>query len=66
MVKKYLIKGLDCPSCAKILELDLGDIGIKAKCDFAKSILELEYNEKQIKEKQIIEILKKNNLELEE
>ena len=42
MKKTYTIKGMDCASCASLIELDLEDAGIKAKCSFPKESLEVE------------------------
>lgn len=42
MKKTYKITGMDCPSCAALLELDLEDAGIVAKCSYQKSVLEVE------------------------
>lgn len=54
--KKYKIVGMDCDSCAKILELDLEDAGIKASCSYTKEVLEVEYNNK-ISDEKIKEIV---------
>ena len=40
--KTYKIEGMDCISCATMIELDLEDAGIKAKCSFPKQTLEVE------------------------
>ncbi len=51
----------------KILERlvnDLEDVGVKAKCSFAKEMLELEFDEKKIKEEKIKEIVKNSGYEL--
>jgi copper chaperone CopZ len=37
----YKVKGLDCAACAKMLEMDLEEAGITAKCDYAKETLEV-------------------------
>jgi len=34
--KTYQIEGMDCPSCAMLIESDLEDAGIKAKVSYAK------------------------------
>ena len=46
----YKVKGLDCTSCASLLELDLEDAGIKAKCSYPKESLEIEghYDSKKV------------------
>ena len=38
----YKIEGMDCDSCAKMIELDLEDAGITAKCSYPKETLEVE------------------------
>lgn len=40
--KIYKVDGMDCASCASLIELDLEDVGIKAKCSYAKGELEVE------------------------
>lgn len=52
----YKIKGFDCASCASMLEMDLEDAGIKAKCSYQKETLEIE-NEQD--KKKIEDIVKK-------
>lgn len=51
---KYKILGLDCSSCAAMLELDLEDLGIKARCNYAKSELEVEFDQTKLSEKDMI------------
>jgi copper chaperone CopZ len=54
--KTYCVGGLDCASCASMIELDLEEIGICAKCSYSKGTLEIE---EPHNEKQVIEIVKK-------
>jgi hypothetical protein len=42
MTKKYKITGMDCPSCASMLECDLEDAGIKCKCSYFDNSLAIE------------------------
>jgi copper chaperone CopZ len=42
MKKIYKIKGMDCASCASLLEMDLEDVGIIAKCSYPKETLEVD------------------------
>jgi len=42
MKKIYKIKGMDCPSCAMLIESELEEAGIKCKCSYAKEELEIE------------------------
>jgi len=65
MAKKiYKIKGMDCDACAKMIELDLEDSGIIAKCNYAKASLEVELKDAK-EEKKIKEILRKGGYQLE-
>ena len=52
MKKTYKIKGLDCASCASLVEMDLEEKGIKCKCSYAKESLEVEgeHNFEMLKE----------------
>jgi len=52
--KVYKVKGMECASCAKMLELDLEEVGITAKCDYVKETLEVESVDRQ-KIKTIVE-----------
>ena len=38
----YKVKDMHCASCALLIEGELEDAGIKAKCSFAKQTLEIE------------------------
>jgi copper chaperone CopZ len=56
MTKKvYKIKGMHCASCATMIELDLEDAGIKAKCSYPKSTVEVEGDENFVKIKKVVE-----------
>ncbi|MDP1743222.1 MAG: cation transporter [Candidatus Amesbacteria bacterium] len=62
MKKIFKITGMHCASCATIIDLDLEDLkGIKsAKTSYAKSELSVEYDEKLVSEKEILESIKKS------
>ncbi len=53
----YKIHGMDCVSCASLIEMDLEDAGIKASCSYPKETLEVEGDHD---EKKVIEIVKKS------
>ncbi|QQG41742.1 MAG: cation transporter [Candidatus Woesebacteria bacterium] len=55
--KIYKITGLDCPSCAGLVEMDLEDAGIKATCSYAKGVLEVEGKHDK---KKVDEVVKKS------
>lgn len=57
--KTYKITGMDCASCASLIELDLEDAGIKASCSYPKETLVVEYDN-NLKEEKIKEIVKKS------
>lgn len=60
--KTYKIKGMDCDSCAKMIELDLEDAGHKCKCSYANETLEIETEHKT---EDIIEIVRASGYTLE-
>jgi copper chaperone CopZ len=45
MKKIFKIKGMDCPSCATLLECELEDAGITAVVNFVKETLEVDKKE---------------------
>lgn len=53
----YKITGMDCDSCAKMIELDLEDVGIVAKCSYSESILEITHDHDKTK---VVETIKKS------
>ena len=58
MKKTYKIGGLDCASCASLVEMDLEDAGIKSSCSFAKETLQVEL-EKPEDENRVLEVVRK-------
>ena len=54
MKKTYKIEGMDCASCAKMIELDLEDAGINASCSFEKGLLKVDTNTSEDKVKEIV------------
>lgn len=61
MKKKFKIKGLDCPNCAKTLEAKIAELGsVKStKIDFLKSTLEIEADDVNLAVQDAINIAKK-------
>jgi copper chaperone CopZ len=55
--KIYKITGMNCASCASMIELDLEDAGIKAKCSYPNSRLEVEGTHDP---KKVVETIKKS------
>ena len=62
--KTYKISNLDCPSCASLLESDLEDICIKAKCSYKKSSLEVEFDDK-LDESEIFSLIEKSGYQIQ-
>ena len=58
---KYKISGMDCASCAAMIEIDLEDAGIKASCSYPKETLEIEGAHDT---KKVIEIVRKSGYSL--
>ena len=52
--KIYKIDGMDCASCASMIEIDLEDAGIKSKCSYAKKTLEIKSDHYIKKVKEIV------------
>lgn len=50
--------GMDCTSCAMLIESDLEDAGVKAHCSYAKQILDVEFDEQMIQDSKIKEVVK--------
>jgi copper chaperone CopZ len=57
--KTYKVEGMHCTSCAMVIESDLEDAGVNARCSYAKQTLEAEFDEMKVSEKNIADILKK-------
>ena len=62
--KTYKISGMDCASCAAMIELDMEDIGVKAKCSFPKETLEVEFDPDKISEAKVKEVIKSSGYNL--
>lgn len=56
----YKIKGMHCTSCAMVIESDLEDAGVNASCSYAKEVLEVEFDERNLSEKKIKEVVKES------
>jgi copper chaperone CopZ len=56
--KTYKVEGMHCTSCALVIESDLEDAGVNAKCSYATQLLEAEFDEKKVSEKEIADVVK--------
>lgn len=59
----YRVKGMDCEACAMLIEGELEDIGVKAKCNFARQTLEID-DDGKIKEDNLRKLVKALGYEL--
>ena len=59
--KKLKIEGMHCSSCAMNIDFDLEDLEgvVSAKTSYAKEMCEVEFNPVKIKDKDLIEVVKK-------
>lgn len=65
MIKKtYHVKGMHCSSCPLLIEGELEDIGVKAKCKYATGALDVEYDEAKLNENAIRAAVKSAGYEL--
>lgn len=62
--KVYKIRGMNCESCAKMIEIDMEDAGVKASCDFVKETLLVEDKEGPEYKRKIKDIIKNAGYEL--
>jgi copper chaperone CopZ len=60
----YKIEGMDCAACAQMIELDLEDAGITAKCSYPKETLEIESEIDSSVEEKILEVIKTSGYKL--
>lgn len=58
MKKTYKISGMDCAACAKMLELDLEDIGVSASCNYDSESLVVDFEKEKVSEEKILGIIK--------
>lgn len=65
MLKKtYKVVGMDCTSCAMLIESDLEDAGVKASCSYAHETLDVEFDESRIAEEKIRDVVRSSGYEL--
>ena len=57
--KTYKVNGMDCSSCAMVIEGELEDAGVKATCSYVKEVLDVEYDEVKMSEKMIQDVVAK-------
>ena len=64
--KIFKIKGMNCEACAKMIELDLEEAGIKfCSCNYAKQSLEVKYdNNNKLNEELIKKIVEESGFSI--
>ena len=58
-VRFFCRNRLHCSSCSMLIEGEFTDIGIEAVCNYAKGYVDVSFDEKKAKEKDIIAVIKK-------
>ncbi len=53
MKKSYKIAGMHCTSCAMLIEGELEDRGARAACNYAKELVEVEFDPAKLTEEDI-------------
>lgn len=53
MKKTYKIAGMHCTSCAMLIEGELEDRGARAACNYAKQVVEVEFDPDKLTEDDI-------------
>ena len=60
MVTKQLkLQGMHCVSCSMLIEGELEDMGVQAKANYAKQLVEVTFDEKKILIDHVISALEK-------
>jgi copper chaperone CopZ len=65
MIKKtFKLSGMHCTSCCLVIEGELEDRGVVARCDFVKQVVEVEYEPSRISEKAIVQTIEKQGYKI--
>lgn len=62
--KTYKVNGMHCASCATMIELDLEDEGVVAKCDYAQQLLDVSFDEAKIGEEKVKKVVEQSGYSL--
>ncbi|KKR01025.1 MAG: hypothetical protein UT26_C0036G0004 [Microgenomates group bacterium GW2011_GWC1_39_12] len=57
--KTLKLSGMHCVSCSMLIEGELEDIGVQAKANYAKQLVEVAFDEKKIAEEAIVAVIEK-------
>ncbi len=62
---KLKIKGMHCPSCITLITEALEELGVKSKIDLKTGNAELDFDEKKVSKKELLETIKKEGYSVE-
>lgn len=57
--KTYKISGMHCTSCSMVIEGDLEDIGVSARANYARQIVEIDELPAGVGESQVVAVIEK-------
>ena len=60
MEKKIKVKGMHCSSCEFLIKDSLNDLGVKAKADYKKNEVIVEFDAKKVDLKSIYKAIEEN------
>lgn len=66
MKKTFKVQGMHCTSCAMVIEGELEDVGVKARCNYVKQTLEVEFDPKKVSERGIKDTVSRAGYQLAE
>lgn len=67
MVKKtYNVQGMHCVSCAMMIEGELEDAGVKARCNYVRQTLDVEFDPEKMTEAKIRDTVAASGYQLED
>jgi len=64
--KTLKLHGMHCVSCSMLIEGELEDMGVQAKANYAKQLVDITYDPKKIKEEAIIGAIQKLGYQVKE
>jgi copper chaperone CopZ len=59
ITKKLKLTGMHCVSCSMLIEGELEDMGVDAKANYAKQLVEVTFDPNKTKEEAIVGAIKK-------
>lgn len=59
MKKTFKVEGMHCTSCAMVIEGELEDAGVEARCNYARETLEVEFEQAKVSEEKIRDVVAK-------